>query len=170
MLVMLMAMIFLLLQVQKIFRKQDPSRSYQKPPFLLQSAPHSSGNYGAALAKAAESELDGEVLNGGSGNSYSVNHLVSLLGGDVVFIPKRPGEPECTFADTSKISRLLGWRPGVSFEEGVHIMSECIEEWQDAPVWDEASVAEATREWFEYLGDSDKHIEMADNPEKPRDA
>ena len=49
-------------------------------------------------------------------------------------------------------------------------MSERIEEWQDAPVWDEASVAEATREWFEYLGDSDKHIEMADNPEKPRDA
>lgn len=123
-----------------------------------------------ALAKAAESELDGEVLNVGSGNSYSVNHLVSLLGGDVVFIPKRPGEPECTFADTSKISRLLGWRPGMSFEEGVHIMSERIEEWQDAPVWDEASVAEATREWFEYLGDSDKHIEMADNPEKPRDA
>ena len=107
-----------------------------------------------AFVLAAESEIEGEVLNVGSGETHSVNHLVSLLDGDVVRIPKRPGEPDCTFADTSKISRMLGWRPRVSFEEGVRIMLQNIDEWRDAPVWDEKSIAEATRDWFVYLGDS----------------
>jgi UDP-glucose 4-epimerase len=68
-----------------------------------------------------------------------------------VHIPKRPGEPDCTFADIAKINDLLGWRPKVSFEEGVNVMLDNIGEWRDAPVWDEASITEATRDWFRYL-------------------
>ncbi len=60
-----------------------------------------------AFVKAAESDISGEVFNVGSGNTYSVNHLVELIGGDVVNIPKRPGEPDCTFADCSKIREML---------------------------------------------------------------
>ncbi len=45
------------------------------------------------------------------GNPQSVNRLVELLGGEVVHIPKRPGEPDCTHADIGKITRDLGWRP-----------------------------------------------------------
>ena len=115
----------------------------------------------AACVKAAESELAGEVMNVGSGGTYSINHLVSLLGGDVVQLPKRPGEPDSTFADTSKISRLLGWTPKVSLADGVQIMLDRIELWRNAPVWDESSIAEATREWFEYLSDSDADPEAA---------
>ena len=107
-----------------------------------------------AFVQVAESEIEGEVFNVGSGNTYSVNHLVSLLGGDVVHIPKRPGEPDCTFADIRKISRMLGWRPKVSFEDGVRIMLQNIDHWRDAPVWDEKSIAEATQDWFRYLSDS----------------
>jgi len=107
-----------------------------------------------AFIHAAASEISGEVLNIGSGNTYSVNRLVSLLGGDVIHIPKRPGEPDCTFADTQKVAKLLGWRPKVSFEEGVKIMLQNIEYWRQAPVWDEKSIAEATRDWFTYLGSS----------------
>ena len=107
-----------------------------------------------AFVCAAESEIEGEVFNVGSGNTYSINDLVRLLGGDVGYVPKRPGEPECTFADTGKISRVLGWRPKVSFEEGVQTMLENIDQWRDAPVWDTESIAEATRVWFECLGDS----------------
>ncbi|MFC2022212.1 SDR family oxidoreductase [Chloroflexota bacterium] len=107
-----------------------------------------------AFVKAAESNIKGEVFNIGSGNTYSVNYLVSLLGGDVVHLPKRPGEPDSTFADTGKISRMLGWRPRVSFEDGVQTMLQNINQWRSAPVWDEESIAEATRDWFVYLGGS----------------
>jgi UDP-glucose 4-epimerase len=109
-----------------------------------------------AFVQAAESKIEGEVLNVGSGKTYSVNYLVRLLGGDVVHVPKRPGEPDCTFADTAKISRLLGWRPRVSFEDGVRIMLQHIEQWRHAPVWDEKSIAQATRDWHKYLSDGPK--------------
>jgi UDP-glucose 4-epimerase len=105
-----------------------------------------------ALVRAAESDLRGEVLNVGSGGTYSISALVRLLDGEVVHVPKRPGEPDCTFADTQKISALLAWRPKVTFEEGVRIMLASIEQWRDTPVWDPASVARATHDWFAYLG------------------
>ncbi|MBI4218690.1 MAG: SDR family oxidoreductase [Chloroflexi bacterium] len=105
-----------------------------------------------AFVKAAESSVVGEVFNVGSGNTYSVNRLVELLGGPVTYIPKRPGEPDCTFADTRKIASGLHWKPKVRFEEGVRIMLSQIEDWRDAPLWDETSIADATKDWFRYLG------------------
>ena len=104
-----------------------------------------------AFVTAAASDVSGEVFNVGSTNTYSVNLLAKLLGGDAVHIPKRPGEPDCTFADTSKIRRLLHWSPKMTFEEGVRIMLANIEYWREAPVWNPASIADATKEWFEYL-------------------
>jgi UDP-glucose 4-epimerase len=106
----------------------------------------------AAFVQAAKSNIEGEVFNVGSGNTYSVNHLVNLLGGEVVYIPKRPGEPDCTFADITKISQLLGWQPKVSFEEGVQTRVRMIDHWRDAPVWDSNSIAAATADWFAHLG------------------
>ena len=107
----------------------------------------------SALITAAKSDLSGEILNVGSGGTYSVNRLVELLGAqEVVHIPKRPGEPDCTFADVQKIERLLGWKAKVSFEEGVAVMREEMQRWKDAPLWDPQSIAEATKDWFKYLG------------------
>lgn len=105
-----------------------------------------------AFLRAAESNISGEAMNVGSGNHYSVNRLVELLGGDIEYIPKRPGEPDCTFADVSKIARLLDWRARVPFAEGVARMLERIDDWKDAPVWDPASINQATATWFRYLG------------------
>lgn len=104
-----------------------------------------------AFVKAAESDVSGDIFNVGSGGTYSVNRLVQLLGGEVAYVPKRPGEPDCTFADTSKICRALDWKPQVSFEQGVSNMLNHIEMWRQAPVWDTESVQEATRDWFKYL-------------------
>jgi len=104
-----------------------------------------------AMISAAESNISGEIINIGSDNSYSVNHLVQLLGGDAIYIPKRPGEPDCTWADISKAKQLLNWKPKVSFEEGVGILLDNIDYWREAPVWDKNSIAKATEKWFEYL-------------------
>ena len=90
-------------------------------------------------------------MNVGSSQTYSVNRLVELLGGEVTYIPKRPGEPDCTFADVSKIKNLLNWEADVSFEEGVELMLENIDYWCDAPVWNPESIKSATKEWFAYL-------------------
>jgi UDP-glucose 4-epimerase len=104
-----------------------------------------------AFVTAVRSNVSGEIFNVGSANTYSVNRLAELLGGDTVHIPTRPGEPDSTFADIRKIQRVLGWRPRVSFEEGVAIMLQNIEYWREAPVWNPSTIADATKEWFEYL-------------------
>jgi len=104
-----------------------------------------------AIVVAAESNLSGEIINIGSNNTYSINQLVKLLGGDVIYIPKRPGEPNCTWADISKAKQLLDWLPKVSFEDGVEILLSNIDYWDDAPIWDKYSIAKATEKWFEYL-------------------
>lgn len=104
-----------------------------------------------AFRMSAESDISNEVFNVGSGNSCSINKLVKLLGGEKEFIPKRPGEPDVTHADISKISRILGWKARVSFEEGVNIMLQNIDYWKKAPVWTAASIAGQTKDWFKYL-------------------
>jgi UDP-glucose 4-epimerase len=105
-----------------------------------------------AFLLAAETPLSGEIWNLGAGNPQSVNHLVELIGGPVTYVPKRPGEPDVTWADIGKIRRELDWRPRISFEEGVSRMVAEIDNWRDAPLWDAASIAEATRTWFDHLG------------------
>lgn len=105
-----------------------------------------------AILRAAEADnVEGEVVNVASGKPQSVNRLVELLGGEKVHVPKRPGEPDCTWADIGKAERLLSWRPSVSFEEGVGRMLERIEDWTDAPVWTPARIEKATESWFAHL-------------------
>ncbi len=104
-----------------------------------------------AFLAAAETKHTGEIYNLGAGNPQSVNRLVELLVGNVVYIPKRPGEPECTCADIKKIQEQLAWSPKVSFPDGVSKMMADIDKWQDAPLWDPDSIAKATKTWFEYM-------------------
>ena len=108
-----------------------------------------------AFLKAAEVSVRSSVLNVGSGNHYSVNHLVELLGGEVTYVPKRPGEPDCTYADTTKIHKMLNWKAEVSFEDGVTGMLMHLSDWKNAPVWEPDTIKQATAVWFEYLGDKE---------------
>ncbi len=102
---------------------------------------------------ASQSEHTGEIFNVGSGDHYSVNHLVQLLDHESCTIPKRPGEPDQTFADTTKIRQFLKWKPKVTFEQGVAIVKENIQHYADAPVWDPQSIEKETKLWFEALSD-----------------
>jgi len=105
----------------------------------------------SALICAAESTRSNGAYNVGSGQTVSVNRLVDLLGGEKVFIPKRPGEPDCTYADIQKFMRELDWSPKVSIEEGVSQLLNDLDAWSTAPVWSPESIAEATRDWFYFL-------------------
>ena len=109
-----------------------------------------------AFVAAAGSNVAGEILNVGSGQTYAVNRLVDLLGGPRNYIPKRPGEPDCTFADTKKILSMLDWKPRVGLDEGVARMMEVINDWRDAPLWTQETIADATKEWFKHLGSHEK--------------
>jgi len=105
----------------------------------------------AAFLAAAETDLVGQIWNLGAGDPQSVNRLVELLEGDKVYVPKRPGEPDCTWADITRITADLGWTPKVSFEDGVALMLQEIDVWKDAPLWDPDTIAEATKTWFEHM-------------------
>ncbi len=104
-----------------------------------------------ALVAAGFSSVKNEIFNVGTGNPQSVNTLVSLLGGEKIHIPKRPGEPDCTWADINKIQSVLGWEPKVSFPEGVREILKHIDYWKNAPVWTPATIEKATEDWFKYL-------------------
>ena len=107
----------------------------------------------SAFMTAAGSRVCNEAINIGSGNHYSVNRLVELLGGEVEYIPSRPGEPNCTFGSVAKAQDLLEWKACVAFETGVGRMLEHINDWRDAPVWNPAAIDQATSVWFSCLGE-----------------
>jgi len=104
-----------------------------------------------ACVAAAKSNVSGEIMNVGSGNTYSINYLVKLLEGEVIYIPERPGEPKSTFADITKITKKTGWKPKVSFEEGVKIMISHLNDWKEAPLWTPETIEVATKDWFKFL-------------------
>lgn len=108
-----------------------------------------------AFITAAKSDIVGERFNVGSEHTYSVNRLVELLSEgkpyEAVHIPKRPGEPDCTWADTRKINAMLNWHPRVTLEEGVQHILENIDYWRAAPVWTPESIKDATADWFSLL-------------------
>jgi UDP-glucose 4-epimerase len=104
-----------------------------------------------AILASARSDRIGQIYNVGSGATVSINRIVELLGGETTSIPKRPGEPDSTFADISKIQSELGWLPQVPIEKGVAEILKYIDYWGNATVWSPDSIAEATEDWFRYL-------------------
>ena len=106
-----------------------------------------------AFYKAAKNNKKNinQIFNVGSGATIQINKIVKLLNSEKDFIPKRPGEPQKTFADIKKIKKYLKWKPRVKIEEGVAIMLENIDNWKNAPVWNKYNIKKKTSAWFKYL-------------------
>ena len=105
-----------------------------------------------AFYLASITKITGETFNVGSGKPQTINYLIELIGGgEKVYLPKRPGEPDITFADISKIKKLLNWEPRISFEEGVSEMLNNISFWEKAVLWNKESIKLATKEWHQYM-------------------
>ena len=104
-----------------------------------------------AVVKAAEHPIKNEIFNVASGVETSVNTIADIIGGKKISIPKRPGEPDRSLADISKIKKLIGWKPRISINEGVKMLLKDIEQWKNAPIWTPETIENATRPWFQYL-------------------
>jgi len=79
-----------------------------------------------------------------------VNTVANLIGGKRIKIPKRPGEPDRSLANISKI-KSLGWSPKITIVNGVKMLKSEINNWKDAPVWTPELIKKATKVWFTYL-------------------
>jgi nucleoside-diphosphate-sugar epimerase len=77
------------------------------------------------LAMTSEKVGNGEVINLGVGESFSINHIAGLMGGETVNISPRI-EPKETIADISKAKILLGWVPSITLEEGIKELKNVI--------------------------------------------
>ena len=112
--------------------------------------------YASDVARAfhllSESKHVNQVYNLGAGKPQTINRIIELLGGgEVIHLPKRPGEPETTWADIAKLTRDTGWTPQISIEEGIGRMLDQISYWSEAPLWDPESISKATAGWFNAL-------------------
>ena len=105
----------------------------------------------SAMVSASKSKISNEIFNIGSGRTISVNMIVKLLGGKKIFIPKRPGEPDCTFADTKKTKKFLGWQSKIDINTGIKKILNEINYWKEAPVWTPKKIKNATKDWFKYI-------------------
>jgi UDP-glucose 4-epimerase len=70
------------------------------------------------LAAIGDKVGKGEVINIGSGKNVSMLQVAKLIGGPIEHIAPRL-EPKNTLADHSLATKLLGWKPTVSFEDGI---------------------------------------------------
>lgn len=104
-----------------------------------------------AIIKIAEKSKVNKIFNVASGRETSVNRIAQILGGKRIKIPKRPGEPDRSLADISKIKREINWKPKIKIDKGVKLMLQIISDWKDAPVWTPKKIKQATKLWFKQL-------------------
>jgi len=104
-----------------------------------------------AIIKIAEKSKVNKTFNVASGRETSVNRIAQILGGKRIKIPKRPGEPDRSLADISKIKREINWQPKIKIDKGVKLMLQIISDWKDAPVWTPKKIKQATKLWFKQL-------------------
>ena len=94
----------------------------------------------------------------GTGKPTSINKVSSLIDkrNKVIYLPKRPGEPDKTHANIKLIKKDLNWKPKISIEEGVKKILSEIEYWKNSPLWTASKIKMATHNWFKYLSNDKK--------------
>ncbi len=60
----------------------------------------------------------GEILNVGAGGRTTINAVVKIIGGDVIYFDPRPGDIPHSQADITRTKALLDWEPKVEFMNG----------------------------------------------------
>ena len=72
------------------------------------------------MVKFEGHDYTGEVFNVGSGKNYSIQEIADCISDNQVYIEKRTGEMETTFADITKIGEVIGWKPEIDVIDWIH--------------------------------------------------
>jgi nucleoside-diphosphate-sugar epimerase len=59
------------------------------------------------------------IFNIGTGKNYSINELARMFGGEIEYVPARPGEAQVTLADNSALKEHTDWKQGRTLEKYV---------------------------------------------------
>jgi len=104
-----------------------------------------------AFKKAIFLKKNNLILNIGSAKPKSINYLLSLIKGKKIYVPKRPGEPDITFANIKLAKKELNWKPLIDLKKGMNIIIANINYWKSSPLWNTKKIYKATKIWFKYL-------------------
>jgi len=99
-------------------------------------------------------KVNQETFNLGSGRPISIKYLISKLCSKnykIIKLPRRPAEPQITHANITKIKKLTGWKPAISFDEGLSRMKQNINYWSNSKLWTKKNIDKHTKNWFKYL-------------------
>lgn len=83
------------------------------------------GDVAEAFELAATATASGEIINVGTGEPVSLNRLLAVIGeilgkpAAATRVDSRAGDIRHSYADTTKMERLLGFRPRVSLSQGL---------------------------------------------------
>ena len=105
----------------------------------------------AIILALNKKNISGHIYNVGGGKEVKINTIAKLIGGKIINIPKRPGEPDRSLADITKIKKSLKWKPKIDIKEGVEMLLKQINYWKEAPVWSPKKIEKITKEWFKLL-------------------
>ncbi len=105
----------------------------------------------SAFISSSKLKKSGYIFNVGSGVETNINYIASKISSKKIYIPKRPGEPDRSLADISKIKRILKWKPVISIDQGINVLLKNIFYWKGSPVWTPVKIKKATKVWFQYL-------------------
>jgi UDP-glucose 4-epimerase len=93
-------------------------------------------------------------LNIGTSKGISVKQMVKLIDSKnkIIYIPKRPGEPDHIISNNSLATKILNWRPRITFVHGIKKVLENKNYWGgNSAVWSSKKIKLATKNWFKFL-------------------
>lgn len=101
--------------------------------------------------KCLDTKNYNQIYNIGSSKPEKVITLAKKLSKKFIFLPRRPGEPNITYANIRKAKIKLKWKPKITFNKGIINIIDNISYWKNAPLWNKKKISKATKNWFKYL-------------------
>lgn len=71
------------------------------------------------LAMTSSKVKPGQIINISDDTSYSINYIAKIIGGQIIYLPKRQGDPMHTSTSIALAKKLLKWQPRMSLQEGI---------------------------------------------------